>query len=247
VKIIFFIFLAIAINSLAVAQTNSTAHTNAETAAATNVSTISTNEATGAQILEKLTDDVRDYEQNPDHWQNTNLIYVAIGYASETNFEAAITVYKKYLEKWPKNTRAIRGLGNCYSVIGQNDEAIIQFKKGWSLGDNQSLLGLVYLYGPSLGLYQDIKPLIPDLLEIRDQLTDTTDKHELVNILIIYSGDKRANPSGDKETFLKGIDGLSDQFILEREDTTKLVILGLKTFGYQERADKLAAEMKKIN
>lgn len=226
--------------SLALAQANFIASTNAEASAVTNISTVAIRETNTPALYQHLKDEIRDYEQHPEHWQGTNSIEVAIAYiTAETNFDAAIGVYRKLLKELPNNARAIHGLGVCYLLTGQYNEAEIQFKKGWSLGDHSSLLDLAFLYGVSLDRWQDVKPLVPDLLKIREQLTDKTDEHELLNILIIYSGDKRANPTGDKETFLKAIDGLSDEFILERKDTAELVIRDLAAFGYKERADKL--------
>jgi hypothetical protein len=72
-------------------------------------------------------------------------------------------------------------------------------------------------------------------------LATNKDKHEITNVLIIYS--LNALPSADKELFLKAVDGLSDEFILERKDTAQVVIEGLKTFGFQERAAKLASTL----
>jgi tetratricopeptide (TPR) repeat protein len=186
----------------------------------------------------------QDYEKHPEHYTTDQLFGVARGYVIEGKYKQAIPLYIKSLTVQPTNTIAIRELAICYLEIQKFDEAASQFKKGWMLGDDVALKDWANVYF-MLGHFADIKPLVPDLLKIRDRISGSDKKHEVVNDLIAYS--LNAEPSADKEVFLKTIDGLSDEFILEREDTAQAVITGLKTFGYQERADKLAAEMKKAN
>jgi tetratricopeptide (TPR) repeat protein len=186
----------------------------------------------------------QDYEQHPEHYTTDQLFGVARGYVIEGKYKQAIPLYIKSLTVQPTNTVAIRELAICYLKIQKFDEATSQFKRGWMLGDDVALKDWANVYF-ILGHFADIKPLVPDLLKTRDRISGSEKKHEVINDLIAYS--LNAKPSADKGVFLKTIDGLSDEFILEREDTTKFVILGLKTFGYQEKADKLSAEMKKVN
>ena len=104
---------------------------------------------------------LRDYEQNPERWQNEQLFSIALGYVCETNIERAIASYNKFLSSQPNNVRAIRGLGNYYMMAQENDAAISQYKKGWALGDDLSLFGLANTYGILSKRYDDLKPLIP--------------------------------------------------------------------------------------
>jgi hypothetical protein len=121
------------------------------------------------------------------------------------------------------------------------DPAISQFKRGWELGDDQSLLSLGALYTVTLQRYQDVKPLIPDLIKVYEVSADTDDKHEISNILIAYA--INANAAEGKRVFLTAVDGLSDAYVFERDDTAKLVIFGFKRFGYQDRAERLESKM----
>jgi tetratricopeptide (TPR) repeat protein len=184
----------------------------------------------------------QDYEQHPEHYRIDQLFSVARGYVIEGKYSQAIPLYSKALTVQPTNTVCIREIGLCYLKLEKYDEAASQFTKGWKLGDNMALKDLANLY-LGLGRLTDIKPLVPDLLKARDLVTNNAAKHEITNSLIAYS--LSAKPSADKGLFLKSIEGLSDEFILEREDTALVVIFGLRTFGFQERADKLAAESNK--
>jgi tetratricopeptide (TPR) repeat protein len=184
----------------------------------------------------------QDYEQHPEHYRIDQLFGVARGFMAEGKYSQAIPLYKKSLTVQPTNTVCIREIGLAYLKLQKYNEAASQFKQGWKLGDDVALKDLANLY-LMFDRLSDIKPLVPDLLKARDRMTDKNDKHEITNVLVYYS--LNAESSADKGIFLKAMDGLSDQFILEREDTAQVVIMGLKAFGYQERADKLAAEMKK--
>lgn len=194
-------------------------------------------EEEGRQILQTLVADVRDYEQHPENWQGSNLIFVARGYVSETNFEQAIVVYKKLLAVQPNNTDAIRGLGNCYSLTKKNEAAVAQYKQGWALGDDLSLAALANQYCLYTPQYQELKPWISDLLKVRARATAANIKLEITNDLLLYSLNTPLPAS--REVFLEAIDSLSDEFILERKDTAEIVIHGLETFGLEDRANQL--------
>lgn len=197
----------------------------------------------GRQILQTLAADVQSYEQHPENWQGSNLIYVARGYVSETNFEQAIVVYKKLLAVQPSNTDAIRGLGNCYSLTKKIEAAVAQYKQGWALGDDLSLVALANQYCFFTPQYKELEPWIPDLFKVRTRATNSDIKHEITNDLLRYS--LRTPLPVSREVFLETIDGLSDEFILEREDTAEIVIHGLEIFGFKDRADQLRAKMTK--
>lgn len=213
-------------------QTNTTLITNPSVGPTNKLS-----DEGGTAVPQTLAADVRDYEQHPENWQGGKLISVARGYALETNYEQAIVVFKKLLAVQPDNTNAIRGLGNCYSLIQKNEAAVAQYKQGWALGDDSSLVCLANQYCWYTQQYQELKPLIPDLLKVRERATDPDIKHEITNDLLLYSLNTPL-PAG-RAVFLKAIDGLSDEFILERKDTAEIVIHGLETFGFQDRASQL--------
>lgn len=202
----------------------------------------SVNIKVGSNIYAKELKAVQDYEKYPDGWEITNLFDVADGYVDHKKFDSAISVYQKILLTQPTNTLAMRRLGNCYLLMGNYDAATTQYKQGWSAGDDLSLLNLATVYIMTSRI-SEIKSLVPDLLTVRKRMTDSDNKHEITNALIIYSL-KGASPP-DKDVFLKAIDGLSDDFILASKDTTALVIPGLKIFGYQDRAYQLSAKMAK--
>jgi tetratricopeptide (TPR) repeat protein len=205
------------------------------------VLTITATNLAGAEERAKLyLEAAQDYERHPEHYTVDQLLFIARGYMLEEKYSQAMPLYKKFLIVQPTNTLAIRGLGACYAFTKQYDEAASQFKQGWMLGDDVALNNLANLYF-MLGRFADIKPLVSDLLKAREQVTDNDKKHEISNDLIAYS--LNAKPSADKEVFLKTIDGLSDEFILERKDTAQSVILGLKTFGYEDRAKQLDDKM----
>jgi tetratricopeptide (TPR) repeat protein len=207
------------------------------------VLTVTASNSPSAEALTKFyIEAAQDYDHHPEHYRIDQLFMVARGYLIQTKYFQAIPAYIAYLGVQPNNTVAIRELGICFVKIQKYDQAASQFKQGWELGDDVALKDWANVYSIS-GRFTDIKPLVPDLLKIRDKISGHDNKHEIIGDLIIYS--LNAKPSADKEIFLKAIDGLSDEFILQRKDTAQSVILGLKTFGYQERADKLTAEMKK--
>jgi tetratricopeptide (TPR) repeat protein len=208
--------------------------------------TVSSNviETVGSVTYAKGLKAVQDYEKNPNGWEITNLFDVADGYTDQKKFNTAISIYQKILSVQPTNVIAMRGLGTCYFLTANYDAAIVQYKQGWDSGDDVSLLDLANMYIIASRI-SEIKSLVPDLLTVRKRMADSGEKHEITNVLIIYSL-KGASPP-DKNVFLKALDGLSDNFILASKDTTALVVPGLKVFGYQDRADKLAAEIKKAN
>jgi tetratricopeptide (TPR) repeat protein len=196
-----------------------------------------------AEQLEKMNlEAVRNYEKHPERWRTNELLTVARGYLSEAKYDQAIPLYRKFLTVQPTNTVAMRELGICYVCTKKYEEAAATFKQGWKLGDDRSLLDLANVYFVQ-ARFSDIKSLVPDLIEARNRMTASDDKHETTNVLIVYSLSGVSPP--DKKVFLETMHGLSDEFILERKDTAQAVILGLKTFGYQDRADQLSAKMAK--
>lgn len=185
-----------------------------------------------------------DYEQHPENWQGQQLIEVARIYMGIADYQAAQGILRKLLSKQPDNTDAIRNLGNCSWLTGDYDKATLQFKKGWAMGDDRSLVNMANMYFSSAS-YQNIKPLIPDLLKIQKRLIDADCKHEVCNVLIAYS--LNALPIHDKDVFLKATEGLTDAFFLEREDTAQFFILALKEFGYQDRAEQFSKKIEAEN
>ena len=189
---------------------------------------------------ETLVANVNDYEQHPEHWQGERLVEIAKAYGIQKNYPKAAEVYQLVLANFPNNTNAIRGLGNCYLVTKNYDAAIKQYEQGWSLGDGLSLLALANTYYAS-GRFQDLSTLVADLLKYQKLYAENDKQHEALNVLVWYS--VKTDPSIGTNIFLKAIDGVTDSFILEREDTKGLVIYALETFGYQDRANHLKDEI----
>ncbi len=189
---------------------------------------------------EALVANVNDYEQHPEHWQGERLVEIARAYVVQKNYHKAAEAYQLVLASFPNNTNAIRGMGNCYLVSKNYDAAIKQYKHGWSLGDKLSLLALADTYSAS-GRFQDISPLATDLLKYQKLYTENDEQHEALNVLVWYSA--KTDPSTGTNIFLKAIDGVTDSFVLEREDTKDLVFYALETFGYQDRVNQLKDEM----
>jgi tetratricopeptide (TPR) repeat protein len=186
----------------------------------------------------------QDYEQHPEKYKTDELFGVARGYLFQKKYNQAIPIYTRFLTVQPTNTIALCELALCYLSTQQFNYAAIEYKKAWVCGNDVGLRDLAGVYFIQ-SRYSDMKPWVPDLIKLQNRMPDDTDKRQITAILIAYS--LNVVPSGDKETFLKIIDGLSYQFIPGRNDTAQIIIKGMKTFGYQERADKLAAEMKKAN
>jgi tetratricopeptide (TPR) repeat protein len=203
---------------------------------------VNSNKLGAGEVVPAPATTLRDYEQHAEHWQNDQLLAIALGYVNETNFTQAISSYKRFLVVQPNNVEAIRGLGNCYWLAHDKEAALVQFKRGYALRDDLSLLTLARTYC-FLERYQDIKPLIKDLLKMRNRSTDTDVKLEITNILIAYS--LKATPSDGKKLFLRTLEGLSDDFILESEDTARFAVLGLHTFGDQARANELYEKVER--
>ena len=241
-KTIFLIFsLAIIIDHSSFADTNAWQITGITLS--NPVLTVTASNSPSAEELNKFyVESAQDYDHHPEHYRLDQLFAVARGYLIQTKYFQAIPAYIAYLGVQPTNTVAIRELGICFVKVQKYDQAVSQFKQGWELGDDIALKDWANLYLLT-SRFSDIKPLVPDLLMAQERVTNKDYKHEITNALIVYS--LNAKPSADREVFLKAIDGLSDDFFLERKDTAQTVILGLKTFGYQERADKLTAEIKK--
>ena len=59
---------------------------------------------------------------------------------------------------------------------------------------------------------------------------------QVLDALVIYCV---GTQPPDRDLFFKAIDGLTDDEILRRDDTTTNVVLGLKVFGEKERAERL--------
>src|ERR1043166_9094143 len=57
---------------------------------------------------------IKEYESSPGGFRDNRLLAVAISYAKEGKFTAAVPVYKQFLNSHPDHTRALRGLGTSY-------------------------------------------------------------------------------------------------------------------------------------
>lgn len=192
------------------------------------------------QLDETAATKLNDYERHPEHWQGDRLVEIARIYMAQKKYPKAAEIYQLVLAKFPNNTNAIRGLGYAHLFTQNYDAAINQFKRGWSLGDELSLLALADTY-VAMNHFQDIAPLATDLLKYRKLYSANDEQHELLNALVAYS--VNADQPVGTNIFLKALDGVTDSFILERDDTRGMVIFGLEKFGYQDRANQLKDEM----
>lgn len=186
---------------------------------------------------------MREYELNSDQYPNDKLLLAAQGYAISTNYGRAIAVCEKLVMAEPENAFARRDLGFYLVAAQRYDEAASQLWKAWSLGDDLSLKMLAITYAHTKN-YESLRPFVPDLLKIRETLPDANDRLQVVNVLILYSGHVQPPETG---VFLKAIASLSDDLILEREDTTELVIRGLEQVGQEARAMRLRKKAEQMS
>ena len=174
------------------------------------------------------------YEKKPKVWKGNELLIVAICYVLDEKYVQAELAYKEVLLNIPSNTRAIRGLGNIYFSQKKYDLAENLYLKGWQLGDLDSFSQLAITYAVQ-EKHNDLKTLVPELVKYKDQNLD------IRNLLLAFS--LNTDPP-DKKTFLQVVEGLTCEEILFDAHTKKIVMLGFKMFGFDDRYKALKEKVE---
>ena len=172
---------------------------------------------------------IKGYQSDPKKWPANRRIYVADAYNLTGQFAKGETLYREILKDIPDDMPALRGLGIslAYQHHFKEGEAIL--RKTWDRGDKHSLTALTAC---SLAArdFDGMADLIPALMEQRKN------NMQLLNSVVMYALGRQP---ADQKLFFNAIEGLSDEQILWNEELTHNVILGLKRFGDQKRAEKL--------
>jgi hypothetical protein len=134
----------------------------------------------------------------------------------------------------PNSTRGIRGLGNSYFFQKKFDDAIAEYRKGWSLGDVDCLRQAAATY-VALYRFEDMEDLIPSLVKHKEEDT------EIVEALLAYSIRKKLP---NQKLFEEITSSLTDDVILSRDQTTEIVIEGLTLFKDEKRLARIKAKLK---
>jgi len=177
---------------------------------------------------------LESYEKDPGNWPDSALLPVAICYARKGSFAGATDLYRKFLVTDPTSARGIRGLGNCLALQQQFDEAAVQFKKAWELKDASSLgqLGMIYVMQAK---WEEVDKLVPDFLANRQKDIGC------VNCLIAAA---MVRDPKNKTLFYQTINGLPEEYLLQRADTRDAVFKALQMFGDEKRLNELKGKVK---
>lgn len=180
------------------------------------------------------------YEQNPLAWRGDDLLTVAIAYFKDSQFEKSKAVYERFSEferiadSNPNDIHVFTGLGNCYLCQTNFEEAILQYRKAWDMGDSNVVQTLAAAYiGSTNHSVERMRDLIPCLMN---------NKRE--NLVFILGFASNVTPP-DRELFMKAVEGLTDSELLENASVTKLSIAGFEQFGQKDRAEALRAKWQK--
>ncbi len=165
---------------------------------------------------------ITEYENSPKDFHDDRLLAVAISYAIQTEIRKARPIYELYLRNHPNHPRALRGLAGGYIIEKRYDQAIIYLRRAWMLGDVDSLSMLAGSYVKA-SRYAEMEDLIPSLLQ------HSEGDAEIVNWLVAYAIFYKDPP--DVKLVLKGLSALSDQDILQRDDTAELISEVVARFG----------------
>ena len=181
---------------------------------------------------------IKGYQTDPKQWLANRRIYVADAYNLTGQFAKGETIYREILRDTPNDIPALRGLGISLAYQHRFKEGEAILRKTWDRGDKHSLTALTAC---SLGAkdFDGMMDLIPSLMEQRK------DDMQLLNSVVMYALGRQP---ADRKLFFNAIEGFSDEQILRSEELTHNVILGLKRFGDQKRAEnleKLKAEQDK--
>jgi len=176
--------------------------------------------------LSKIT---RGYEADKQAWPKPRLSAVASAYFFLGKRAEAGELYNAVLASEPENPNALVGVGLIALYQTNYPIAINNCRKAWSLGNKRALSPLALAYLMS-GNPSGVKDLLPSMLSQKGE------DMQILNSLIAYA--LATNPK-DKELFFKAIEGISDDQILRRQDTTEAVAAALKLFGEEEHANRL--------
>ena len=183
-------------------------------------------DATGQKILRKI---ISGYLEDKQSWPKVRLCAVGDAYLFLGERTRAHDIYDQVLLAQPKNSDAHVGLGLIALCESNFPTAIKYCRKAYSSGNQRALspLAAAYLMERDLDGMSD---LVPNLLSRR------TEDIQILNSLIGYSLMK--NPK-DRELFFESIKDIPEAQILRRQDTTDVVIEGLRAFGENARAEHL--------
>ena len=172
---------------------------------------------------------INGYESDPKEWPSSRRAYAADAYNLTAQHSKAEPIYREILKDDPDNLHGLRGLGIALAYQRRFSEGIVPLRKAWDQGDKLSLPTLATCY---LGAqaFDRMSDLIPSLLKRKKEDTDS------LNAIIMYSLAKHPT---DRKLFFQAIEGFSDEQLLRNEEVTHNVVLGLKRFGEQKRAEKL--------
>ena len=170
---------------------------------------------------------IKQYEQNPQAWNDDNLVTVATVYFKSSQIEKAKVVYGKMLGYNPSDTHAFMGLGNCYLSQTNYEEAIVQYRIAWGLGATNVVQVLAIAY---LGSNKDLNRMRDLLPELAKKKSD--------NMPLILSFSMQAIPP-DGQLFMNTIEGITDGELLSQSNLVKIVIQGLEQFGETNRAQSI--------
>ena len=174
----------------------------------------------------------KTYEEHPEKFPNDNPLFLmglARAYIQQDDLDKAEPVLKRVVSLEDTNYLAHRILGTIYGTKQQWPVAAAQYEKAWGLGDTNSVKPLAHCL-VAIEDCDKLKTLTPVLLDLKKEDIECVDV--LMASAIIC-------PPPDKGLFFRAIDGVTDQQILERDDTTKLAICGFEKFGETQRATEL--------
>jgi len=194
--------------------------------AANRLTTPELNNRTLQAILARI---IQEYLRDTNAFPQAKIAAVGDAYRIQGRYKEAAEIYTRMLKDNPTNWIALRGLGIVDMYQGRPRDAIGKLRRAFLRGDEDSLRN----FGTACVLAGDfgaMKEFIPAFLEHKD------DNPEILNSLIACC--LKSIPP-DKELFYKAIQGVTDDRILHRQDTTDAVVYGLKLFGDTERANSL--------
>ena len=194
--------------------------------AANRLRAIDENNKTLQAICQKV---IRGFLADPVKWPKSSLSGVGDAYFVLRDYSSADDIYRRVLSDQPTNSAALAGIGALCVMKKDVAGAIGNLRKAWDLGDKKVLGSLSASY-LAAGEFAKIEELLPSLLELK------TENLENLNSVVAYSLVRKPM---DRALFYKVLEGVSDDQILRRRDTTDAVLKGLNAFGDKERFQTL--------